>query len=71
MRRYSPGRPRKYQAILDNGPREGWFPITETQANRTAPSGFRSRYASHDFKAERNETGKYTLFARRLGDEEG
>ena len=64
------GRPPVYaQAIDAVRIIDGWVDLSE-QANRTAPSGYRSRYPSHDFRVVAN-TAKgankpYILQVRRL-----
>jgi hypothetical protein len=49
---------------------DGWVDISQ-QANRTAPSGYRSRYPQHDFRvvpntAKGSKSKPYVLQARRL-----
>ncbi len=63
------GRPPVYaKRINDIKITDGWVTVSPQQ-NRTAPSGYRSRYLEHEFRIIPNseDTGKpYLLQARRL-----
>ena len=64
------GRPPVYaKAIEAVKVGDGWVNLSE-QANRTAPSGYRSRYPAHDFRvvpnAKRNAKKPYVLQVRRM-----
>lgn len=64
----SRGRPPLYaERIRAVRVEDGWVPVCH-QANRTAPSGFRSRYPGYDFRSVRveGEEKPYVLEVRKL-----
>lgn len=68
----SRGRPSIYRPILNhireiNG--NDWHVVRRHHANRTAPSGLRSRYPEFDFRATPDGSGKFSIEARYIGGE--